>query len=128
MGHTPWGDRTSHAFITGPNGIGMTDLGTLGGTGSIATDINDIGQVVGFALTAEGESHAFVTGPNGVGMIGLNPLMSELGVLPPWQYVGIWINNNGQILVTPIPEPGIYAMLLAGLSLIGFIAGRRRAA
>jgi hypothetical protein len=28
--------------------------------------------------------------------------------------------------VTPIPEPEIYAMLVAGLGLMGFVARRRR--
>ena len=37
-----------HAFITGPDGVGMTDLGTLGGGySSVAYGINDAGQVVG---------------------------------------------------------------------------------
>ena len=40
------GDAT-HAFITGPDGMGMRDLGTLGGTDSYAAGINDAGQVAG---------------------------------------------------------------------------------
>ena len=32
-----------HAFISGPNGVGMTDPGTLGGTSSGADEVNDKG-------------------------------------------------------------------------------------
>ena len=41
-----------HGFITGPNGTGMRDLGTLRGdlgNFSIAGGINDTGQVTGFS-------------------------------------------------------------------------------
>jgi probable HAF family extracellular repeat protein len=36
-----------HALITGPNGVGMTDLGALGGKDSLAFGINNIRQVLG---------------------------------------------------------------------------------
>jgi len=76
VGLSTTADGSSHAFITGPNGMGMTDLGTLGGSYIEASAINDTGQVVGFSYTGDGSSHAFITGPNGMGMTDLNSIVN----------------------------------------------------
>jgi probable HAF family extracellular repeat protein len=118
----------THAFITGPDGMEMRDLGTLGGSYSWGFGINDAGQVVGeskFSLDS-GEHHAFVTGLNGEGMTDLNSLVD----LPEGVILtkALDINNNGQVLVTGIiPEPETYALMLAGLGLIRLMARRKKA-
>jgi probable HAF family extracellular repeat protein len=117
-------------YITGPNGVGMTVvLGSPGGGSGHAFDINDAGQVVGVFRSAAGADHAFITGPNGVGMTDLNALVSLPGGAALTEATGI--NNLGQVAaisIPPVPEPETYAMLLAGLSLIGFVAHRRKTA
>jgi len=105
----------------------MTDLGTLGGSFSMATGINDAGQVVGYSTKAVGaESYAFITGPGGVGMTDLNSIVSLPDRLTLSQAQGI--NNSGQIIalseIPPIPEPATYALMLAGLGVLGFMAKR----
>jgi probable HAF family extracellular repeat protein len=115
-----------HAFITGPHGAGIRDLGTLGGNSGFATGINDAGQVVGWAETAEGSIHAFITRPEGRGMMDLNSLVD----LPEgWVLTNASdITNNGQMIATGvIPEPETYALMLAGLGLVGLMARHRKA-
>jgi probable HAF family extracellular repeat protein len=48
-----------HAFRHVP-GRALQDLGTLGGAGSIALDINSDGHVVGYSSRDDGRSHAFL--------------------------------------------------------------------
>ncbi len=71
---------------------GMQDLGTLGGFGSNAYDINDSGQVIGTAGTIEGDTHAFLY--NGRG------LLQDLGTLGGSSSVAYGINNFGQVVGT----------------------------
>ena len=72
----------------------MTDLGTLGGAFSIATAINDSGEIVGTSLTADGDYHAFVD--TGTTMVDLNSLLAaDSG----WTLISAaGVNSNGDII------------------------------
>jgi probable HAF family extracellular repeat protein len=132
VGQVVGNSRTSggeyHAFITATDGTGMRDLGTLGGESSSAFDINDAGQVVGHSDMSQGLNrleHAFITGADGTGMIDLNSVVD----LPQGVILtdAKGINNNGQVIAMgTVPEPESYALLLAGLVLIGSVMQRKK--
>ena len=73
-----YGDLNPQVLSPAPNGVGMTVLGTLGGTYSTSFSgrWHQRCRAGGGVLltTAEGAYHAFITGPNGVGMTDLGTL------------------------------------------------------
>jgi probable HAF family extracellular repeat protein len=126
-------EAPEHAFLY--SGGVMHDLGTFGGLTSLANGINDSGLIVGSVGTDTGR-WGFLY--NGSTAWDLNMLVS--GAYGWTIQNASAINANGQILawacngaavcrdvvldpVSAVPEPGTYAMLLAGLVAI---AGRRR--
>lgn len=84
----------------------VVDLGTLGGTSSVARHINDAGQVVGNSTTAMGVSDAFIWS-QATGMQNLNE------VAPDTVYLGPSINAGGQVALSG-PNPN--ETLTIGLS------------
>jgi probable HAF family extracellular repeat protein len=138
-----------HAFLSSPNGaaiLALHDLGTLGGSVSQATAINELGNVVGFSLVpGDLTKHAFLY--TGGAMLDVNNLTdNSIGDFVITSAAGI--NNHGQIaatgqhgvtidgqflpagpsyalLLSPVPEPSSIA--LAAFGFVGLMAwGWRR--
>ena len=116
------------AFVYNLDNDAAINLGTLGGSASEATGINDNGIVVGTAETSSGIEHAFFYSSGT--MTDLNDLIDATGWI---LQKATAINNNGQIvgygicpagqqhafLLTPIPEPS--ATILLGVGVIGLV-------
>jgi probable HAF family extracellular repeat protein len=134
------GDSAQHATFW--DDATMIDLGTLGGTNSQALALNALGHVVGWSELADGSQHAMLW--NGISLIDLNSFLDPALVSAGWvlkeaagindhgAIVGTVINpllgiNDGHaFLLSPVPEPKTYAMLLAGLMLLGTIGYKRK--
>jgi probable HAF family extracellular repeat protein len=95
-----------HAVLW-PSGSGdPNDLGTLGGAGAGASDINASGQVVDDADTASGGDHAFLWNPTTAN--SLTGMMIDLGTSPGFSINGAaGINNAGQVVGTEQDASGV---------------------
>jgi len=144
-----------NAFVTDENGENMINLGTFGGYSSVARAINDSGEVVGFSFTGNGSNehvHSFLYSHGGITDLSMLDVVLGAG----WTDIEVMdINNHGQMvgsgrvggvqqgfllsytpdtkfdpkpifIPSPVPEPSTYAMLLAGLGIIGFMRSKRK--
>jgi probable HAF family extracellular repeat protein len=125
------------------------DLGTLGGSSSVAYAVNESGAIVGEAQT--GASYPGGGGPISHAFLFYGGQMQDLNDLVPTGFISQYgplidargINANGQIvantnslsfLLTPIgtgtsdvPEPASFVLVAAGLALSSVIQNRRKA-
>jgi len=83
----------SHAFLFTPS-TGLRDLGTLGGTTSAPTGLNDNGDVVGSSTLSDGSTHAFLW----TATDGLEDITALSGVPEVRR-----LNNNRQTLTGTLP-------------------------
>ncbi|MCF6323495.1 MAG: hypothetical protein L3J89_04080 [Gammaproteobacteria bacterium] len=94
VGHMGW-TRAIRAFKWASPSGGLEDLGTLGGSQSVARSVNNAGTIIGWASTLSGAKHAFVY-EDGI-MYDLNEY--AIGA-PGFVIVDAYsINEMGQILV-----------------------------
>lgn len=95
VGEMRYSDNWPHAYVTGANGVGVKDLGTLGSKMSNALGINKAGQVVGDYGDNQILWHAFITDAG-----GKNPRdLSKEVTLPNGGYLttAYSINDKGQV-------------------------------
>lgn len=131
----------AHSYLD--DGGVLSDLGYLGGNATFGNNINDKGQIVGWAYTTNGGGqHAFIY-ENGI-IKDLNTLIDPVLRSPDagemllenacdinssGQIVvnGIYNNEQHAFLLTPIPEPSTIILLCGGvLALSTFRLWRKR--
>lgn len=97
LGARKWINRPQHA-MSWTRATGTRDLGTLGGQGSRAIDVNARGQIVGFAQNKAGKPRAFVWTAQR-GMLDLNRYLRHA---PHGLVVddALAINDSGAIVAT----------------------------
>jgi probable HAF family extracellular repeat protein len=90
-GGIPLYDFPTNRAVLWKNGV-VTDLGTLGGESSVATDMNEKGQIVGWShLAGSAVTRAFIW-EEGV--------MTDLGTLGGSSAMAWGLNNHGQVVGT----------------------------
>lgn len=79
----------THAFLY--TGAGLTDIGTLGGTYSDGTSINNRGEIAGVSTVANGATHLFLY---------TQGHMHDLGTAAGLTFASALLNDRGEILAS----------------------------
>ncbi|MDM7948581.1 FxDxF family PEP-CTERM protein [Hydrogenophaga sp.] len=91
---------------------------------------NTIGGLLNFGIAGSAANNSYASGMNLVRVNG-NPSGTAPTVYTPYADEGFAVrayldSASGNLTIAAVPEPETYAMLLAGLGLMGAIARRRR--
>ncbi len=81
---------TKSNTATAASSYALTDLGTVGGHLSVAKDINDSAQIVGYSITSSGQRRAFVWSPN--------KGIEDIDILSDTSACAYSINDYGQVV------------------------------
>ncbi len=96
MPYTPACLGNTHAFLY--TGSGLEDLGTLGGTYSEGTSINDRGEIAGISTLANGATHLFLY---------TQGHMRDLGTAGGQTFASAVLNDHGEILASTAGSGGV---------------------
>ncbi|MFM2081873.1 MAG: hypothetical protein RL380_564, partial [Verrucomicrobiota bacterium] len=99
---------TNGAYTAFIYGGARTNLGTLGGTNSTASGINNSNVVVGGAGISGGGTHAFRWTPGATNGVASNPQMADLGTLGGTDSDAYDVNLSGQVTGYALDGSGAY--------------------
>lgn len=113
----------------GSNDSAVFAAGTPGYTGNDATFGRQYSGKLGFDSTGTLANNSFASG---LGFMRVDSAATGIAASVLNEYmdgsaVNVWVDSNNalHIAALPVPEPESYAMLLAGLGMLGFMARRR---
>jgi len=107
------------------------DLGGIFSISSIKLEHDNNDSYLAFYPVGNSVSFVSFTNPNGGGMATsvhtfLSPVTASKLTFIGLAGDGLYSLSEIQVTAVPIPEPGSYAMMLAGLALMGGVAARRK--
>lgn len=106
------------------SGINGYTLGLdRGGFGVIGTVTRQFGGTTEIGVVGNTATFSFNT-PEFLDVEVGNPLTTTVGAID-WTLVGLQAGDRINLTVSAVPEPGTYAMLMAGLLAVGFISRRQ---
>lgn len=117
-------NQTLFSFSLDSSDTDFTSYFTPGGQYTVTGDISGNKYSIS-SVKLDGTSWSPTSGNDiSLGMKSVGPL-SMLTVDVVGTKTGAGANFSGSLILTPVPEPETYAMMLAGLVAVGFLARRR---